>query len=326
MQPREGKPPLLKGDPVIKLQNGVASISRNIKFTDNSCWRRTKMFRLGVKIVGSNSVRADIKEGRSNPFKVLDKRGEAYKKHDRPSVNNDVWRLRGIGKGGPIHKELSKNDVKTVKDLLRLNTTGSLREKFGNNNTWDKIIAHAKYCELDDEERYFYSTNDQSEPLILILNCIYEVVEVNFSGQNCSRSLQSLNPNEKRLVERVKQEAYNNLKDLKPTAETTTLAAPYGAPDQGRQVVPEEAYVNGANGINGLALPQTDSFDFASLFAPDYFNQLEQLNCSLLFGEGASCSNGRSKKHWQKIRNAHKYCVWLKGGQNIFAVSIEDYY
>ncbi|GAU11432.1 hypothetical protein TSUD_344230 [Trifolium subterraneum] len=36
-------------------------------------------------------------EGRSEPFRVLDVRGKANEKHDRPSVNDEVWRLKGIG-------------------------------------------------------------------------------------------------------------------------------------------------------------------------------------------------------------------------------------
>ncbi|TKY61554.1 Calmodulin-binding protein 60 G [Spatholobus suberectus] len=364
-EPREGRGQLLKGDKIIELKNGVASINQNIVFTDNSCWTRSKTFRLGVKIVQSNSARADIREGRSESFKVKDNRGESYKKHDRPSLTDKVWRLKSIAKGGKLHRQLSSNGVKTVKDLLRLNTTGSLREKFGNINTWGKIIAHAKDCELDDDECYMYLATEQLTSLVF--NCIYEVVEVNFYGQNCGRPLQSLNLEEKRLVERVKQEAYKNLQYLVPIETTQddivktltgTLAAPYGAPEQGLrqpfliapqdgsllgfdqlralrgkvplnscaggQVVPEEAYVNDANGINGWALTQMDQFDFGSCFTPNHSNQWEQPNCAFPCGEGASCSNpsffpntavdirrskGKSKTVWQKIRNALKWVI-----------------
>lgn len=52
----------------------------------------------------------------------------AYKKRDRPSLNDEVWCLKNIRRNGDLHKDLLKNKIKTVKDLLRLNTIGSLRE------------------------------------------------------------------------------------------------------------------------------------------------------------------------------------------------------
>jgi len=73
--PRVGKGHLLNGNKVITLKNGVAYIKKEIKFTDISK-RRTDQFRLGVKIVQSNSIGACIREGRSEPFKVLNVRGE----------------------------------------------------------------------------------------------------------------------------------------------------------------------------------------------------------------------------------------------------------
>ncbi|MCI10956.1 calmodulin-binding protein [Trifolium medium] len=66
--PREGKGPLLKGDTVITLKDGVAYIN-NMEITDISKGR-TKQVRLGAKIVRSNSIGSDIREGRSEPFRV----------------------------------------------------------------------------------------------------------------------------------------------------------------------------------------------------------------------------------------------------------------
>ncbi|XP_061371935.1 calmodulin-binding protein 60 B-like [Gastrolobium bilobum] len=243
LSPREGKGPLLIGDTVITLENGVGYITEKIVFTDNSCWTRSKSFRLGVKIVQSNSIEADIREGRSEPFKVLDNRGVAYKKHDRPSLNDEVWRLKRIAKGGKLHKQLSLIGIKTVKDLLRLYITNqaSLLEKIGKvaARSWDTIIEHAQGCDVNNDERYIYPAAEHLT--FLVFNCIYEVVEVALNGQNF-RSLQSLNFEEKLLVERVKQQAYKNLKDLVPLETTTqdlmkTLtgvqAAQYGDPGQG---------------------------------------------------------------------------------------------
>ncbi|XP_057721216.1 calmodulin-binding protein 60 B-like isoform X2 [Arachis stenosperma] len=217
--PRDGKGPLLKGDTVITMENGVGFF-KNVEFTDNSCWTRSGKFRLGIKVLSSNS---DIKEARSERIRVKDKRGVANEKPDRPSLDDKVSCLRKIAKNGPIRKQLSSNGIKTVKDLLRLLTTdqASLKQKTGHipGKSWEKIIEHAKSCAIDNDERYIYQyfTGTAEQPIAasLVLNCIYEPVAISFDGQNFC-SLESLNSEGKRWVETVKRQAYKNLKDLKP--------------------------------------------------------------------------------------------------------------
>lgn len=53
-----------------------------------------------------------------------------YRKHDRPSLSDEVWRLKKIAKGGKRHDQLCLQGVETVKDLLQLYITNqaSLRE------------------------------------------------------------------------------------------------------------------------------------------------------------------------------------------------------
>ncbi|KEH24476.1 putative CALMODULIN-BINDING PROTEIN60 [Medicago truncatula] len=225
--PREGKEELLKGNEFITLRNGVADIDKEIEFTDISKGRNGQ-FRLGVKIVQSNSIGVCIREGRSEPFKVLDVRGKNYEKHDRPSLNDEVWRLKGIRKNGPLDKLLASDGIHTVKDFLRLYITNeaSLREKIGKiaRNSWNTIVAHAKDCDVDnDDERYIYYSTEQ--PIsFLVFNAIYKVVEVTFHNEQNARSIQSLNQQEKRLVERVKQHAYKYFNDWNPLPiDTTTL-------------------------------------------------------------------------------------------------------
>ncbi|KAL4305546.1 hypothetical protein AHAS_Ahas16G0089100 [Arachis hypogaea] len=221
--PREGKGPLLKGDTVITMENGVGFF-KNVEFTDNSCWTRSGKFRLGIKVLSSNSSpAADIKEARSERIRVKDKRGVANEKPDRPSLDDKVSCLRKIAKNGPIRKQLSSNGIKTVKDLLRLLTTdqASLKQKTGHipGKSWEKIIEHAKSCAIDNDERYIYQyfagTAEQPIAASLVLNCIYEPVAISFDGQNFC-SLESLSSEGKRWVETAKRQAYKNLKDLKP--------------------------------------------------------------------------------------------------------------
>lgn len=74
VQNREGKRPLLNGDMIVTLKNGVGYID-NLSFTDNSSWDRSGKFRLGVK-KHSGFDEMSVREGVSNAFKVKDHRGE----------------------------------------------------------------------------------------------------------------------------------------------------------------------------------------------------------------------------------------------------------
>ncbi|XP_047170634.1 calmodulin-binding protein 60 B-like [Vigna umbellata] len=329
VKPREGKAPLLRGHTVTKIEKGVGFIDKKrLKITDNSFTTRNKTFRLGVKIVGSNSHGVGIKEAISEPFRVKDKRGELARKSERPALNDEVWRLRNIGKAGELRKQLSRNKIKTVKDLLRRDTIGLLREKFGKINTWDKIIEHAKECELDESERYLYTyrATEPEKSVSLVFNCIYELVEVIINGQH--RSLKSLNSEEERFVGRMKVEAYSNLEDLEPIAATPTThdivsklagtqAVSYSAPYQGQ--------LETSTSIVDDSWPAF--FDeFETYFTPNP-DQWEQPNFfPLLCGDnGASCSQdspsflpntaeymaskGKAKTVWQKVRNAFKLLI-----------------
>ncbi|KAK7258985.1 hypothetical protein RIF29_24579 [Crotalaria pallida] len=241
LKEREGKGPLLNGERYITLKNGVGCITK-ITLTDNSRWVRSRKFRLGAKVVQSTSIGTNVKEGRSEAFVVKDYRGESYKKHYPPSLNDDVWRLEKIGKDGKIHRRLTLHGIHTVKDLLQSYTINqsSLYEKFGkiSNASWLRIIEHAKTCVIDDCRHYRYYTE---EPAIgLQFNSIYSLVGVTFDGQNYS-SLDTLTPSDKNLVELVKQHAYKNVNNLKSIDETSlncvTPAACLGtgqsdAPDQ----------------------------------------------------------------------------------------------
>lgn len=71
---REGKRPLVTGELVITLRNGVGYIG-DLSFTDNSSWTRCRKFRLGAK-VQSTSADVRIREARSEAFVVKDHRGE----------------------------------------------------------------------------------------------------------------------------------------------------------------------------------------------------------------------------------------------------------
>ncbi|KAG1347085.1 hypothetical protein COCNU_06G009140 [Cocos nucifera] len=73
---RTGKRPLLVGDVLVNLKDGIASIGE-LAFTDNSSWIRSRNFRLGARIVmGSKEEPRMIREAMTEPFVVKDHRGE----------------------------------------------------------------------------------------------------------------------------------------------------------------------------------------------------------------------------------------------------------
>lgn len=73
-QERMGRRPLVTGDLTVTLREGACDI-RDISFTDNSSWMRTGKFRLGARVVQKHYAER-IREARSDPFRVKDRRGE----------------------------------------------------------------------------------------------------------------------------------------------------------------------------------------------------------------------------------------------------------
>ncbi|OIT07582.1 PREDICTED: calmodulin-binding protein 60 D-like [Nicotiana attenuata] len=210
---REGKRPLLTGDLIIQLRDGVGHLG-DISFTDNSSWIKSRTFRLGLKLI-NRSGELRVREGVSEPFTVKDHRGEAYKKHYPPALGDEIWRLEKIAKAGASHKRLSQKGISCVKDFLRLYVTDPslLREVLAcgtTNNTWEKITEHANTCVLDNSEWYIYNAG---ESIVLLFNCIYKLVGAILDGQNC-QSLDKLDVFQKRMVEDFKRRAYKNLDHL----------------------------------------------------------------------------------------------------------------
>ncbi|KAK0579044.1 hypothetical protein LWI29_020113 [Acer saccharum] len=58
-------------------------------------------------------------EAKTDALTVKDHRGELYKKHYPPVMNDEVWRLEKIGKDGSFHKRLNRAGIYRVEDFLR---------------------------------------------------------------------------------------------------------------------------------------------------------------------------------------------------------------
>jgi len=117
VRPRDKVGAVLTGDLELSLTNGEAYL-HSATFIDNSKFVRSGKFRLGVMVIDNLGER--VQEGVTEPFTVKERRGEGYKKHDIPSLNDDVWRLKKISKDGAFYDALRSSGILVVKDFLRL--------------------------------------------------------------------------------------------------------------------------------------------------------------------------------------------------------------
>ncbi|XP_073310741.1 calmodulin-binding protein 60 B-like isoform X1 [Primulina huaijiensis] len=223
VQNREGKRPLVTGELIVQLCEGVGHIG-DVSFTDNSSWVRSGKFRLGA-ILHARSDQISVREGISNAFKVKDHRGESYQKLYPPSLDDDVWRLEKIAKDGPSHKKLMECEIHSVKDFLRLYFKDQLhlRHLLHNisNKMWKTIVEHALTCPVDNK-LYLYSN---AQGTSLVFNSVHKVVGATFDGQNY-HSLDKLDIYHGGVVESLKQQAYDNLKDWVLVADPSIIGCP----------------------------------------------------------------------------------------------------
>ncbi|XP_010414641.1 PREDICTED: calmodulin-binding protein 60 C [Camelina sativa] len=205
---RQGKRPLLTGDVQVTLKEGVGTLGELI-FTDNSSWIRCRKFRLGLKVSSGYCEGMRVREAKTEAFTVKDHRGELYKKHYPPALDDEVWRLEKIGKDGAFHKKLNKAGIYNVKEFLRLMVKDSqkLRTILGSgmsNRMWETLAEHSKTCVLS-EMLYVYYPEDS---VGVVFNNIYE-----FSGLISGKqyySADSLSDNQKGYVDGLVRKAYEN--------------------------------------------------------------------------------------------------------------------
>ncbi|KAJ4958448.1 hypothetical protein NE237_025559 [Protea cynaroides] len=207
---REGKRPLLTGDLQVTLRQGVGTLGE-LTFTDNSSWIRSRKFRLGLKVAPGYCDGIRVREAKTEAFSVKDHRGELYKKHYPPALNDEVWRLDRIAKDGALHKKLTMVKIFTVEDFLRLlvRDPQKLRSILGSgmsNRMWENTVDHAKTCVLGGKLYVYYA--DETHSSAAIFNNIYELTGVIADGQFLS--VESLSQNQKVSVDLLVKRAYDN--------------------------------------------------------------------------------------------------------------------
>ncbi|KAF2295567.1 hypothetical protein GH714_033213 [Hevea brasiliensis] len=212
LKERTGKRPLLAGDCLtVTLRDGIAALGE-IEFTDNSSWIRSRKFRLGARVVPGSFHGARIREAMTEPFVVKDHRGELYKKHHPPMLDDEVWRLEKIGKDGAFHKKLAAEGINSVQELLKLFIVNQqkLRRILGpgmSEKIWEATIKHAKTCDLGNKHYVFHGEN-----FSVTLNPICQVVAATINRQTYStRDLPRIN---RGFIHNLIRQAYENWNSL----------------------------------------------------------------------------------------------------------------
>ncbi|XP_058067923.1 calmodulin-binding protein 60 D-like [Magnolia sinica] len=207
---REGKRPLLTGDLQVSLKEGVGTLGE-LTFTDNSSWIRSRKFRLGLKVTSGFCESVRVREAKTEAFTVKDHRGELYKKHYPPALNDEVWRLEKIGKDGSFHKRLHKAGIVTVEDFLRIvvRDPQRLRNILGSgmsNKMWEVLLEHAKTCALSGKLYVYYPDNTRNTGVVF--NNIYELSGL-IAGLQYYPA-ETLSDSQKVYVDTLVKKAYDN--------------------------------------------------------------------------------------------------------------------
>nr|XP_043619331.1 calmodulin-binding protein 60 B-like [Erigeron canadensis] len=207
---REGKRPLLTGELQVMLKEGVGTLGE-LTFTDNSSWIRSRKFRLGLKVASGFCEGIRVREAKTEAFTVKDHRGELYKKHYPPALNDEVWRLEKIGKDGSFHKRLNNAGIFTVEEFLRLVVRDSpkLRSILGSgmsNKMWEALIEHAKTCVLSGKLYVYYPEDNRN--VGVVFNNIYQLSGLIAGDQY--QPADSLSDGQKVYVDTLVKKAYDN--------------------------------------------------------------------------------------------------------------------
>ncbi|XP_021810839.1 protein SAR DEFICIENT 1 isoform X2 [Prunus avium] len=213
LRERTGKRPLLTGDVNVTVRDGLTAIGE-IEFTDNSSWIRSRKFRLGARVAPGTSAYqgSRIREAITDAFVVKDHRGELYKKHHPPTLEDEVWRLEKIGKEGAFHKKLASENIHTVQDFLKLFVVdrSKLRKILGvgmSEKMWEVTVKHARTCVLGNKMFIYRSAH-----FALFLNPICQVLKAIVNGQVFpTRDLSNIN---RTYIENLVREAYANWNSL----------------------------------------------------------------------------------------------------------------
>ncbi|KAL3628688.1 hypothetical protein CASFOL_027734 [Castilleja foliolosa] len=215
----EGKKPLLAGKVRLKLQGGVGYVE-NVKLRHHTSKIKPSIFRLGARIVGEfDGVR--INEAKTESFIVKDFRNKYYKKHEKPSLSDEVSRLVNIRKGGKIDKRLQVGKIFNVEDLLirlLIDPQGLKSIVKVGTKKWDATVKNARACKID-ERVHFYISIEQK--IGVVFNLLGQVLGLYTKSQYVSTTM--LSENDKAAAQELLASAYEHWENVQPFDDINSL-------------------------------------------------------------------------------------------------------
>ncbi|XP_006345182.1 calmodulin-binding protein 60 B-like [Solanum tuberosum] len=206
-----GEKSLIRGNPRVIVKNGSVSVS-HISFKHTRDTMRNRELRLGALRVGTRIV-----EAVTEPFFVKDRRN--ISKRLKPLfLHDEVWKLETIGKNGPFHERLMKENIKTVNDLLThyfLNRENLLKI-LGRHMNVEKLDAAVNQAKNKlDLKRYVYP---HENPLVIFTD-VGELTGVGLEEEGQFFSVQQLTDQTQKaiameMVKKAFQEGRQNFKVL----------------------------------------------------------------------------------------------------------------
>lgn len=139
---------LLLGNLTVVLKDGIGTVGE-IRIKHDGKPLKNDKFRLGAMVVGCPD---EVKEAITGPFEVKDRRNES-KDSRRLLPTDKLWRLKNVGKRGPIVKCLESEGVLTVNDFVDMHDSNprGLQEICGvKGKRWEEMVRHAKRSRIEN--------------------------------------------------------------------------------------------------------------------------------------------------------------------------------
>ncbi|KAG8378990.1 hypothetical protein BUALT_Bualt07G0041800 [Buddleja alternifolia] len=214
----------------IYLKEGIGFLN-NSKLSHGSDWINRCKCRLGARIVRNfDGIR--VQEAWTKSFLVSDRRSTLYGKSELPSLTDEIWRLKSIGKDGAPCKNLNKMNISTVKDFLFLHSVNPERlQKIAAGAKgkttlakWKVTVDHAQTCIIDDNKIYLYCPSSESKTGVTF-NVVGGLKGLIHDSHYVP--INDLSEDEKAHARELLQSAYENQKDISDFVDEASLLQKY---------------------------------------------------------------------------------------------------
>ncbi|XP_019244727.1 PREDICTED: calmodulin-binding protein 60 A-like [Nicotiana attenuata] len=243
---------------------------------------RKRELRLGARAVYQyNATR--IMEAVTQPFFVKDRRSMSKRKKPL-TLEDEVWKMQTIGKGGPFHTRLMKENINTVRDFLTqyfLSREKLLSKILGRGMHAKKLDAAVNKAKSKlDLKRYVYPSvhNPQQNIRSVVFTDVGEVIGVYQDGHFVT--IDNLSGTQKAYAMELVKTAFENGQKIKLLDDDTfKMLCSSTSPI---------AVVDGANGFSFEAYCPTDAqqqpvpnaYDIPSTSIINNYDSKNQINIS----------------------------------------------